>query len=234
LSVWQQEDRISISSAGPFRRPIRLSPDEELALSLALAMDPEGGAVAARFSAVTQAAGAPQPSAQPAPDLPTLLAHAISTGHRVELLYAPEGEPTASRWLIHPHQLVGWRGRTYLVAWSEATADWRHFRLDRIIDGLTAEGTFERRADFRPVSDPADLFRPAATPDAVRVRFSPRMARWARERYAGSDPAPDGSVTVTLRSGNPAWLVRRVLEFGDEAEVLEPESYRDAVRRAVA
>jgi predicted DNA-binding transcriptional regulator YafY len=30
------------------------------------------------------------------------------------------------------------------------------------------------------------------------------------------------------------WLVRRVLEYGPEAEVLEPAAYREAMRRAVA
>jgi predicted DNA-binding transcriptional regulator YafY len=29
------------------------------------------------------------------------------------------------------------------------------------------------------------------------------------------------------------WLVRYVLQYGPEAEVLEPEVYRNAVRRAV-
>ena len=38
IRIWQQEDRVSITSAGPFRRPVRLSPEEQLAVQLALAI----------------------------------------------------------------------------------------------------------------------------------------------------------------------------------------------------
>ena len=147
--------------------------------------------------------------------------------------YAGEGEQGA-RWTIHPHQLVEYRGRTYVLAWSEATGDWRHFRLDRVVEATCLETGFARRPDFVPITDPKDMFRPTGSLDQVTVRFSPQVARWVRERYPVHEPAPDGSIVVRLPVANPAWLVRRVLEYGLDAEVLEPESYREAVRRAVA
>jgi len=36
-----------------------------------------------------------------------------------------------------------------------------------------------------------------------------------------------------MKVADPAWLVREVLQYGAEAEVLEPESLREAVRGAV-
>ena len=50
LSVWQQGDRVGVTSGGPFRRPLVLSPDERLAVQAALALDPEGENLAARFA----------------------------------------------------------------------------------------------------------------------------------------------------------------------------------------
>jgi predicted DNA-binding transcriptional regulator YafY len=235
LSAWQQGEMVGVSSAGPFRRPVRLSPDELYAVQLALVMEGET-ALAARLGAVA-AAGAPAPPSVrqrlPAYDL---LSDAVASHLVIELLYAGEGEQTGRQWVIHPHQLAEYRDRTYVVAWCVASDDWRHFRLDRILDALPAGGTFAPRADFRPVLEPGDVFR--AADDAVEqvaVRFSPAVARWVRERYRDDvEEEEDGAVRVRLPVTSVAWLVRRVLEYGDDAEVIGPAAYREAMRRAVA
>jgi len=41
-------------------------------------------------------------------------------------------------------------------------------------------------------------------------------------------------VLVQFDASSTEWLTRRVLEFGADAEVVEPPHYRDAVRRAIA
>jgi proteasome accessory factor C len=236
LSVWQQGRRIAISSAGPFRRPIRLSPHELVALKLALAMDPEGEILLRKLEPLLAATPAPPAVAIAAPtaDRQELIREAVETRRELELLYTGEGERAGRRWIIQPHQLVSWRGRTYLMAWCPDLGDWRTFRAERIIDVLMSERTFEPRPDFQPASDPAQLFRGGAGLDRVRVRCVGAAARWARERYPDAQLAADGSVIVTLQASSIEWLVRRVLELGAEAEVLEPAAYRQAVRRAVA
>jgi proteasome accessory factor C len=240
LTVWQQGRRIAISSAGPFRRPIRLSPEELLALKLALISDPKGKALLDKLGPLLPAnPPAPNPPAlaiaSPVADRQSEIREAIASHREMELLYTGEGERIGQPWLIQPHQLVSWRARTYLIAWCPALGAWRTFRLERIIDALIADRTFEPRPDFQPVSDPAQLFRRDDTAlDAVRVRCVGAAARWARERYPDAQPQADGSVLVTFQASSTDWLVRRVLEFGPEAEVLEPPAYRQAMRRAVA
>lgn len=237
VRLWQQGDVLSGSSRGPFRRPARFSPDERLALRVALACDPEGPGLLAKLDALEgdrHAAVAPARRGDTG-DRYALVCQAIAACIALELLYVGEGERQGTRWVIEPHQLVSWRGRDYVVAWCPEVAGWRHFRLDRMLDALPLERRFQRRGDFVPIDDPGQLFRPSdVEPDAVRVRFSRRFARLARERYGEGEKMPDGSVVVTLRASSPAWLVRRILEYGAEAEVLEPEAYREAVRRAVA
>jgi proteasome accessory factor C len=241
LSAWQQGDRVSVSSSGPFRRPVRLTPEEFLAVQLALAGERGGAAVAAKLAAALApsrdaAVTSVAPALMSAPgEHRDLLAGAVRGCRRVELFYAGETETAGRTWLVQPHQLAELRGRWYLVAWCEETGDWRHFRLDRVLDALPAEGMFERRAGFRPIERPEDVFRaPAESVETVTVRFAPCVARWVRERYREVEDQDDGGVTVQLPATSTQWLVRRVLEYGDDAEVIGPAAYREAMRRAVA
>lgn len=236
LSAWQEGDRVGITSAGPFRRPVRLSPEELLAVRLALATEPGGPDIAIKLGALEREVPTGAAGARPrdADDVHALLAGAVGDRRRVTLRYAGEGEATPTDWLLEPHQVVEYRDRIYLVAWAAAVNGWRHFRLDRVLDARLAEGAFPRRPDLHPVTDPAGLFRaPAAAVDQVIVRFRADATAWARERYPGGVPEADGGFTVTLQASSVAWLVRRVLEHGIDAEVLAPPAYREAMRRGV-
>jgi predicted DNA-binding transcriptional regulator YafY len=238
LRAWQQGDRVWLSSRGPFRRPILLSPDERLALQVALALDREGAALAARLGtdAERPAGGATVGAAGAAADeLHWLVVRAVEQRRRLEIVYAGEGDAAGRRFTVEPHELVGYHGRSYLHAWDEGAGDWRLFRLDRFLEAATLDGSFAERDDFRPVTGAGDLFRaPPAALERVRVRFSARAARRARERYPECDDAGDGAVVVTFLASSVDWLVRRVLEYGADAEVLEPPAFREAMRRAVS
>jgi predicted DNA-binding transcriptional regulator YafY len=239
LSAWQQDDRVSVTSLGPFRRPILLSPDERLALQVALALHPEGAALAAKLAAAGQLEGAPAATGPRAPrspgDFPGVFVDAANTHRCVEVLYVGEGGGAGRRSVIEPHELVGFESRTYVHAWDREGQGWRMFRLDRFLDVVPTGTAFDERDDFQPVLGRGDLFRaPAAAVESVRVRFSPHVARWIRERYPRCEDDGNSGVIVTFLATSVDWLVRRVLEYGAEAEVIGPPAYREAVRRAVA
>jgi proteasome accessory factor C len=120
------------------------------------------------------------------------------------------------------------------VAWAEDVGAWRHFRLDRIFAVRMTESRFEPRLDFQPMVKPRDAFRPSGATDHVTVRFRPDAAPWVTEFYTEHRRDEDGSVTVQFEATSADWLVRRVLEFGADAEVVGPVEYRAAVARAVA
>lgn len=119
------------------------------------------------------------------------------------------------------------------MAWCRRAGDWRHFRADRVLDASLEAETFAARADFKPLRAPADVFRSAEGGDEVVVRYSPQVARWLAERFPGARRLEDGAVEVTHRVVEPSWLVRMVLQYGAEAEVVGPASYREYVSRAV-
>lgn len=234
IGVTQQGDRVSIRSKGPFRRPVRLTPEEQLAVQVALLLDPVGAPLAKRFAA----SWAGETMTSPAPSSPQAAVDLIRAAVRdhlvVEVDYAGESDEDVRTRVIQPHQLAELGVRRYVVAWDEEVGAWRHFRLDRMVDVRPTTRPFEPRADFEPVREPRDTFRPDGTTERVTVRFRPEAAAWAAESFPDHRVAGDGSVLVEFEAADPRWLVRRVLEFGPDAEVLAPAHYRDAVRRAVA
>jgi proteasome accessory factor C len=57
-------------------------------------------------------------------------------------------------------------------------------------------------------------------------------ARWVTEYYPveSATDEPDGGLTITLRVGDPAWLVRLLLPLGDTAQLVEPTELVERVR----
>ena len=86
---------------------------------------------------------------------------------------------------------------------------------------------------FKPIRKPEELLH-ADEVVTANVAFSPRIARWLEERYPDGREAADGRYVVTFKVADPAWFVREVLQYGAEAEVLEPEGLREAVKMVVA
>ena len=59
----------------------------------------------------------------------------------------------------------------------------------------------------------------------MTVRYSAGIARWVAERE-GRVVDVDGSLTLRLPVADNAWAVRHVLQYGSEAEILEPVELR--------
>lgn len=69
--------------------------------------------------------------------------------------------------------------------------------------------------------------------ETLRVRYSPRIARWIAERE-GKTLSADGSLEMEHPLADRAWAVRHVLQYGAEAEILAPADVRDMVRKTLA
>ena len=228
-------------SLGAFRRPLHLTGEEGVALLLGLAGARGGQTVAKRLSKALGAAPHPEAvdaayalSGAPTEELEQTLAvarRARDERKKLEILYcASAGEP--SRRVVHVHQIVEAAGRWYLVAWCEKVADFRNFRADRVLEAKLVEREFRPQVLFKPIRKVEELLRADETVTA-KVAFSPRIARWLKERYPGGREARDGRYVVTFRVADAGWFVREILQYGAEAEVLEPEGLREAVRGAV-
>jgi len=260
LSIWQEGDRVSASSRGPFRRPLRFTPLEMLAIQVGIAWELEGGAAADRAGPERTSPAASGPVAPLSAEFARLLVAVEDGPRRVSLapasgegeqevaelaqraaverrvltvLYAGEHALASAARSVEPHQVLNADGRWYVVAWCRRSEGWRHFRADRVIDVALEEETFALRADFHVLETPAETLRRDAPPVPVRVRFSPAIARWLAERYPQGRPLEGGGLEVEFPVLEPHWLVRHILQYGADAEVIEPPAVRALMRRVV-
>jgi proteasome accessory factor B len=69
----------------------------------------------------------------------------------------------------------------------------------------------------------------------VRVVFSPKVARYIRERLWHPSQRfrnlPDGRLEMALQVADTVEVRRWILGYGTDAEVMEPASLRDALRQ---
>jgi proteasome accessory factor C len=233
-------DGFILGSLGAFRRPLRLTGDEGLALILGLLQgkDGTGKALARKLGALLERtpqaedvervwAIGPTPGEGIAQVL-HLARRARDESRRLELTYCGSSEEPSNR-VVLPYQILESGGHWYLVAWCEQADALRHFRADRVLSARLLPERFERRPDFARVRGARHLFSGAA-PLTARVAFSARIKRWIRERYPNGEDAPDGRYLVRFPVADPRWLAREVLQYGAEAEVLGPKGVRECIR----
>jgi proteasome accessory factor C len=95
-----------------------------------------------------------------------------------------------------------------------------------------------QHAALTPLDLAVGSFRPAPDGLLAAVRLG-REARWVTEYHPveSATEEPDGGLTVTLRVGDPAWLVRLLLRLGGTATLVDPpelaEQVRDTALRAL-
>ncbi len=250
LSIDIQRGRVTVWTKGEFRRPVRLSPLEALALGLGFrtlaagepARREELLAFARRLERAI-AAGSPEELLERfavedgAPEVGpvrALLRRAATERRRCRIRYLSSGAAQPGDRVVCPYVVAWANGAWYAIAYCTQREGVRLFRVDRIVAVEALEEGFDVPDDF----DPADyveegrLYRADEELVAV-VRYAPRIARWVRER-GPVEELDDGGAAVRLRVADVHWLVRHVLMHAPDAEVLEPAELRREVARAAA
>jgi proteasome accessory factor C len=157
------------------------------------------------------------------------LRRAYRERRKVRIAYRKAQSETAAERVACPFAILFASGQWYLVGHCDDVDEIRVFRVDRIQELEALEDRFERPDSFQV----SEVFRDgrafaSATAEKVRIRFAPRVARWIAERD-GRRPEADGSYVQELPLADLDWLVRYVLQYGAEAEVLEPATARAAL-----
>lgn len=231
-----------------FRRPMRPTVSELRALELGLAMlrtevppDERSSIESARDKLRKTIAKLPPDQSLDAihfgeSENPGSAAHlaalrsAFRAHQKVTLDYRKSDSDEISSRILRPYSFVIASGAWYVVAYCENSDGLRIFRLDRVVDVRPMADLYEIPATFRvnEVLDGNKAFK-AQTAGAMKVRYSPRIARWIAEREEGQAEA-DGSFVVDHPLADADWGVRHVLQYGADAEVIEPESIRSTVK----
>lgn len=246
LSIFLESETVEVRT-NHFLRPMRLTRPELCALELGLAMLRRERPVEEhraidrareRLRQVIVATPPPEPgdyryaSLGPAgdPEHLRLLRQANRSRRRVRLGYRKAAEEAASTRVLCPYDVVFTSGMWYIVA-DCGDEGLRFFRLDRVESVEVLEEKYERPRDFRLESVmPHGRAFQAGDAETLRVRYSAPVARWIAERER-HDLEPDGSLVLTHPLADAEWAVRHVLQYGPDAEVLEPESVRQEITR---
>jgi predicted DNA-binding transcriptional regulator YafY len=155
------------------------------------------------------------------------LRRAAANDRRVRLHYRAGGASETTTRTIDPQSLVFAEQMWYVVATTD-DATLRFFRLDRIEDVEVLDESFARDPSAGSRVQEAGRVFASDTTRRMTVRYSPRIARWVAERE-GVAVAEDGSLTLEHPVADESWAVRHVLQYGPDAEVLDPAPIRALV-----
>jgi proteasome accessory factor C len=235
-------DRVTVTYDAGIDRPLRLTPDEALALVVALRMLAETPGTANRdaieraLAKVEQVTGglAESPVAVRLPGNADRLATIRGVVERRRALhityYAATRDETTER-VVDPMRVLVAEGRAYLEAWCRRANAVRLFRVDRI-DGMTE---LDEPAAPPPQAHPTDLsdgvFLPSADQPLVTLRVG-RGGRWITEYYPCEQVVEESPEhwLVSLRAADLGWARRLVLGLGPDVTVVSPPALAEAVR----
>ena len=228
ITVIVEEDRVWISFADYFERPLRLTPDQALALvaagssllGVAVADDaPLRRALDKLATALGLDLGASMDVRLGSADPQTIevLRDAVADTQKLRLDYYAFGRDQRSERVVQPHRVFAAEGEWYVTAFCETAGAERVFRVDRIHDLEVLPDHFERASG--PVG--TAVFQPQEDDPRVDLLLEP-AARWVADAYPveRADEQPGGALLVTLAVSAQPWLERLLLQLGPEASIV--------------
>jgi proteasome accessory factor C len=251
MDALQGEGVIRLSNADYLSRPLRLDSSEAAALIVALRALREGSdeevrpivdrtlgkleVAAGDAAAVAAQVDVRLPAAPRTNALRERLERAVEDRRQVRIdYYVPSRDESTER-VVDPVRVVTAEGNTYLDAWCHLAEDQRLFRLDRISTAEVLDAPVEEHRDLEPRDLADGIFQPSQQDLLATLRLRP-SARWVAEYYPveSTRSGRGGTLTVKMRVGDPAWLVRLMLRLGAEAELVDPPELARSVRALAA
>ena len=253
ISVVVDGDRIHLSFAEHFRRPVTLTFQEALSLILALrhlpltrhardtaralhkrilALLPSHARRALRSARRQMNVG---PLHRGVQQRVALLQQAIEERREVRMEYYTASRDELTQRDLRPYGIIEHNGEWYVVGHCLLRDDERPFRVDRIRTVALRDATFDPPASFSIEKYRTDeMYFPTRRDLRVKLRIAPPLARWLREeRPAGRmRPLPDGGLMLHLSVSQPEWIISWVLAHGDQVELLAPEALRQKIAAA--
>ena len=155
-----------------------------------------------------------------------LLKTAVIRRRHVRIRYAG-ADGTVRERTVQPYKLVYKAKAWYLKAFCTEKQDMRTFKLNRILDLLLLEESFERRSfPDRPDDSGEDY-------PLIVLRFSKEMAYRVYDEFDADqiERQEDGDLTACARMPEGPWLISFLLSFGTQVEVISPAYLRDEIAR---
>ncbi|HEU5479748.1 MAG TPA: WYL domain-containing protein [Candidatus Tumulicola sp.] len=164
-----------------------------------------------------------------------LLSSAERAARSVQFAYNDKNGNRSVR-TIDPYGFIINAGRVYCIGYDHGRRDKRTFAIDNVSDPDVLAKTFVKPEGFRieeyAAGSISGVLHGSET-TAVRVRFDSRVAKAAiaarvvAERQV--ERRDDGSAEITYRVNDVDELVRWILGWGAQAEILDPPAARSRI-----
>lgn len=136
--------------------------------------------------------------------------------------------------IVEPIQIAFSSGQWYLVGFCRYRNDYRRFKLVRIRHLKIGEG-FEKRDISK--AEIEEIFEESYRKSSIRVtlKFSNRMGKQLTEYFQEENiqQTEDGQYIVVDHFPYEEGLLKYILSFGKECEIIEPRDLRDELREYV-
>ncbi|MEW6354965.1 MAG: WYL domain-containing protein [Planctomycetota bacterium] len=244
IDVHLQGDSVSIRFAEHFKRPVRFTMQEALALKVLLSSVAD-----ARMSMGFQAkldhvlSSETKKKVQAIHSRIGFLDHpmnrlqqveqALQTRREIEIEYYTAGRDAMTKRIVRPYGTIFHNGHWYVVAYCCLRKQELPFRVDRIKSLRFLDSVYKIPKRFNISRyEREEMYVPKHPGQEVAIRFDAEIARWIREevppgRIVEQD---DGGIVLHLTTVHFEWLIRWLLPFGAHAEILSPSALKKRMR----
>ncbi len=169
-----------------------------------------------------------------------VVSRSLMERRRLSFTYSsPRQDTTPNHREVEPHHLQHYMGSWVLLARCRLRDDWRKFLLSRMENPTLTDDEFtpHPRDQWLPQLEGAYGIFQGKPPARAVIRFTPARARWIKEQVwhpdQRLDETPDGGLLLTLPVADYREIKLRLLQYGADAEVLEPAALRAEIEQEI-
>ena len=163
------------------------------------------------------------------------LVTALIHRRQVKVIYHGRQRDQLTERMVSPQRLIYYRDNWYLDGWCHLRQGLRTFSLDRIkptfIDDTKALEYSDKELDEH-FTRTFGIYAGPAT-EAAHLIFGSEAAKWVADEHWHPQQQgrilPDGRYELKIPYGNPTELIREILKFGPDVEVIAPLSLRQQI-----
>ncbi|MDO5552592.1 MAG: WYL domain-containing transcriptional regulator [Planctomycetia bacterium] len=159
----------------------------------------------------------------------------------VRIQYRSLSSKRVKSYSIHPYNFVYFQGALYVVGWSCKDEQMRFWKINRLKGTERTDEKFAVPTTFNIKQYLAKAFCPFISEQgavSILVRFKKKVATQIREMawdsFKKMTTRRDGSLDVVMEAEGGKALIHWLLGFGNDVEVLEPQSFRDEFQAVVS
>lgn len=156
---------------------------------------------------------------------------AVLSSRTIEAIYHTQSRNTITTRKIDPYFLMPRKDRLYIIGHDHKSNEMRIFRLNRFqsIKVLNIKFTKNELQLEKYLHNTWSIIRGEKNIH-FKVKFSQDIARYIREGEYNVTPKfidfPDGSLLFEITVNDDREILKWIMQYGPDAEIIEPKSYR--------